>query len=90
MGFAGALDGVDGGRSGRERVPANDRQFLQHLQAVAQVADAGARVVGPAHGTSCDLVAALEGDEEDFGIEAPAFDGLQLKDGLRGGAGEMP
>ena len=39
-------------------------------------------------GTSTIAVAALEGDEEDLRVEAPALDGLELEDGLRGGAGE--
>ena len=56
--------------------------------AVFEVADAGALVVGPTDGDFVDAVAALAGDEENFGIEAPALDGLQLEDGLRGGAGE--
>ena len=37
-------------------------------------------------GTSSIAIAALEGDEEDLRIEAPAFDGLELEDRLRGGA----
>jgi len=58
------------------------------LEAVAKVADAGAGVVGPADGDFLDVIAALEGDEENFRIESPAFDGLELEDGLGGGAGE--
>ena len=30
------------------------------------------------------VIAALEGDEQNFGVEAPALDGLELEDGLRG------
>src|SRR5580692_6896090 len=71
-----------------EGVPADDGDVLQHAGAVFQVADAGALVVGPTHGDFVDAVAALAGDEENFRIEAPALDGLQLEDSLRGGAGE--
>ncbi len=44
--------------------------------------------MSPTDGDFVDAVAALAGDEENFRIEAPALDGLQLEDGLRGGAGE--
>ena len=54
--------------------------------AVLEVADAGALVVGPAYRNFDDAVAALARDEENLGIEAPALDGLELEDGLRGGA----
>ena len=39
-------------------------------------------------GTSTIAVAALEGDEQNLRVEAPALDGLELEDGLRGGAGK--
>ena len=89
LGEVGAVDALD--RlvvAAEESVPADDGDFLQHPGSVSQVADAGALVVGPAYGDFDDAVAALEGDEENLGIEAPALDGLELEDGLRGGAGE--
>ena len=78
------IDGL--GVAADEGVPANDGDVLQHPGSVAEVADAGALVVGPAHGDFNDAVAALESDEKDLRIEAPALDGLELEDSLRGGA----
>src|ERR1700722_12879617 len=69
-----------------QRIPANNCDVLQHSRSVSQVADAGALVVGPAYRDFDDAIAALAGDEKNFGIEAPAFDGLELEDGVRGGA----
>ena len=71
-----------------QRVPADVEEFFEHLDAVAKVADAGALVVAPGDGDFFNVVAAAQGDEEDFGVEAPALDALQLEDGLRGGAAE--
>ena len=89
LGEVGAVDALDWlVVAAEERVPADDGDVLQHSGSVAQVADAGALVVGPAYGDFDDAIAALEGDEENLGIEAPALDGLELEDGLRGGAGE--
>lgn len=65
-------------------IPANDCQLFKHLQAVAQVADPGACVVCPADRHFLNPEAALECDEEDLRIEAPALNGLKLEDGLRG------
>jgi len=69
-------------------VPADDGDVLQHSRSVAEVADAGALVVRPAYGDFVNAVAALASDEENLGIEAPALDGLELEDGLGGGAGK--
>ena len=86
---AGTVDALDGFVvAAEEGVPANDGNVLQHPGSVAEVADAGALVVGPAYGDFNDAVAALESDEKDLRIEAPALDGLELEDGLRGGAGK--
>src|SRR5260370_34269212 len=47
--LARALDGMDGPAvAACEGIPAHDGQFLEHLQSVAQVADAGTLVVRPA------------------------------------------
>src|SRR5947209_7352979 len=67
-----------------QRVPAHDRKFLQHLQAVAQIADARARVVGPAYGNLNNPETAFARDEKYLRIKPPALDGLQLKYRLRG------
>ena len=71
-----------------EGVPADDGDFLEHLDAVAQVAHAGALVVSPADRHLNDLKTALEGDQQDLWIETPAHDGLELKDGLSSRAGK--
>ena len=71
-----------------EGVPPDDGDLLQHFHAVFEVAHAGARVVAPAYGDFHHFEAGFERDEEDFGIEAPALDGLELEDGLSGVAGE--
>jgi len=71
-----------------EGVPADDGDLFEHLDAVFEIAHAAALVVSPAHGHLDDVVTALEGDEENLGVEAPTLDGLKLEDGLRGGAGE--
>jgi len=52
------------------------------------VAHAGAGIVCPAYGYFNHAETTLEGDEEDFGVEPPALDGLELKDCLGGMAGE--
>src|ERR1035438_9779961 len=71
-----------------ERVPADDHKFLEHLQAVSQVAHPRALVVRPAHGNFLDPESTLKGDKENLRVEAPALDGLELKDSLRRGAGK--
>jgi len=53
-----------------EGIPADENELLQHGHAVAQVAHAGAGIVGPAYGDFDYTEAALEGDEEDLGVEA--------------------
>src|SRR5215469_6163598 len=56
--FANTLDGIYGPAvAADQRVPAHDRELLQHLQAVAEIADPSARVVRPAHWNFVDLVA---------------------------------
>src|ERR1039458_5108460 len=69
-------------------VPADDGNLLEHLDADFQVAHAGALIMSPAHRHLNHLVTAFEGDKENLRIKAPALDGLELEDGLRGGAGE--
>src|ERR1700691_6165736 len=44
--------------------------------------------MSPAYRNFDDAVAALAGDEKNLRIKAPALDGLELEDSLRGGAGE--
>jgi hypothetical protein len=83
---ADALDGLI--VVAAQRVPADDGDVLQHSCSVAEVADAGSLVVGPAYRDFDDAVAALVGDEQNLRVKAPALDGLELEDGLRGGAGE--
>lgn len=69
-------------------IPADENEFLQHGHAVAQIAHAGTRIVGPAYRYFNHTETTLEGDEEDFGVKSPALDGLKLKDGLGGMARE--
>src|SRR5215472_15280371 len=79
------MNGMNGPAiAAEQRVPADNGQFLQHLHAVAQVADAGARVVSPAHRNFLDLISALERDEKNLRVEPPALDRLKLKYSLRG------
>jgi len=89
LGEIGAVDALDGlGVAAEESVPTDDGDVLKHAQSVFEIADAGALVVSPTDGDFVDAVTALASDEENLGIEAPALDGLELEDGLRGGAGE--
>src|SRR5271168_943107 len=71
-----------------QRIPADEDKLFEHFQAISQVADAGAFVVSPGDGHFANGISALDGDEENFRVEAPALDALQLKDGLRRLAGE--
>src|SRR5882724_8814222 len=64
-------------------VPANVYDLLEHLDTVSQVADAGALVVSPCDRHLAHGVAAFQRYEEQFRIEAPTLDALQLEDGLR-------
>ena len=89
LGEVGAVDALDGFVIATEKsVPSDDGDVLQHSGSISQVADAGALVVSPAYGDFDDAVTALASDEENLWVEAPALDGLELEDGLRGGAGE--
>ena len=69
-------------------VPANNGNLLQHFQSVSQVADFRAFVVSPAYWNFDNAIAALEGDEQNLGVKAPALNCLQLENGLGGGAGK--
>ena len=82
--FAGVFHGGDGFVvTAAEGVGADFGHLFEHLHAVFEVADAGALVVAPGDGDFDDGVFELAGDEEDFGIEAPALDGLEAENRLR-------
>src|SRR6185437_1215778 len=59
------------------------RHILQHLDAIFQIAHAAALVVAPGNGNLANHVLQLASDEENLGIEAPAFDCLETEDRLR-------
>src|ERR1700691_679516 len=66
----GAMDGLDlPAVAAAQRVPADDGNILEHANAVFEIADPRALVVGPAYGDFLNAVAALEGDEENLRIE---------------------
>src|SRR5271163_3812730 len=65
-------------------IPANVRQFLQHFDAIFQVTEAAAFIVTPGDRDLPDGVAALERDEQDFRVETPPLDPLQLEDRIGG------
>src|ERR1700739_4271930 len=67
----------------RQRVPPQDRQLLQHLQSVAQIAHPAALIVRPAHRHLDHTKSSLDGNKQNFGVETPALDGLKLENGLR-------
>ena len=71
-----------------EGVPANGGKFLEHLEAVFQVAHAGALVVSPGDRNLDDPIAVLDGDEQNLRVKAPVLDGLELKHSLRCPASE--
>lgn len=56
-----------------EGIPAYKEEFLEHLQAVFEIADAGALVMTPRDGDLAHNKAALERYEENFRIETPAL-----------------
>src|ERR1035438_9319320 len=66
-----------------EGVPADDGEFLKHLEAVFEVAHAGALVVRPGDRNLDDPEAVLDGDEQNLRVEAPMLDGLELEYSLR-------
>ena len=61
----------------RQRVPPHDRQFLQHLQTVPQIAHPAALIVRPAHRHLDHTESPLDGNKQNFGVKSPALDGLQ-------------
>jgi hypothetical protein len=86
---AGVLHGGDGFVvAAAEGVRANLGHLFKHLHAVFEVADAAALVVAPRYGDFDDRVLEFAGDEENFGVEAPALDGLEAENRLR--SVEMP
>ncbi len=82
---AGVLERGDGlvVASGHEVRP-DARHVFEHLHTVAEIAHAAALVVAPGDRNLADNVLQLAGDEEYLGIEAPALDGLEAEDDLRG------
>jgi hypothetical protein len=86
---AGVFHGGDGFVvAAAEGVGADLGHFFEHFEAVFEVGDAGALVVAPGDGDFNDAEFEFAGDEEDFGVEAPALDGLEAEDGLSGFAFE--
>src|ERR1700748_1179778 len=69
--------------SSGQRVPPDDRKFLQHLQAVPQITHSGALVVCPAYRHLDHTKSPLDGNKQNFGVESPALDGLKLEHCLR-------
>jgi hypothetical protein len=63
----------------QQRVPSNDGYLLEHMYAVAQVTHPGSFIVSPGYGNFLHTEVPFAGDEEDFWIEAPPLDGLELK-----------
>jgi len=81
--LAGVFHGGDGFVvAAADGVGADLAHLLEHLGAVFEVADAAALIVAPGDGDFDDGVFELAGDEEDFGIEAPALDGLEAENRL--------
>src|SRR5512138_3650285 len=71
-----------------QMVPADGEHLEEHAQAVFQRVDLGALVVRPLDGDFSDAQSKPVRQEEQFGIEAPAFDTLTRKNLLRRPAGE--
>ena len=64
------------------------KHFLEHARAVHQGIDTRPAAVSPEYGNFLHFESEFAGEEEDFGIESPALDFLQRKDGVHRGAFE--